>query len=146
MNQISLLIRINAEPIDVYHQVATAEGIAKWFTDATLTQNTEIDSMQLQLWGDTEFIVSELTPASRIVWHCISKDNPWFGTDIVFEFSSDSDRTIVQFDHTGWPEITNLFRDCAMSWAYFLESLKSLIEHGKGTPEGVAPPCDAKAH
>jgi uncharacterized protein YndB with AHSA1/START domain len=145
MTQISLLIRIKADPIEVFNQVATAEGIAKWFTEATLSKNEETDTLQLQLWGETDFIVTELSPPTRIVWHCTSKDNPWFGTDIIFAFSSDSGKTVVTFDHAGWPEVSSLFRDCAMSWAYFLESLRSLIEDGKGTPEEVAPPCEADA-
>ena len=41
----------------------------------------------------------------------------------------------VRFDHLGWAEVTDLFRDCSMSWAYFLESLRTLIEEGRGTPE-----------
>ena len=142
MAQISLLIRINAKPQEVYEQVATAEGIAKWFTGATLSTNDQNGSLQLQLWGKTDFIVAELAPFSRIVWHCISEDNPWFETDIIFEFRCVSGNTVVTFDHDGWPEINERFRDCAMSWAYFLESLRSLIENGEGTPEGVAPSCE----
>jgi hypothetical protein len=42
------------------------------------------------------------------------------------------DRTVVRFDHLGWPEITDRFRDCSMSWAYFLEE-------GQSTPESLAP-------
>jgi uncharacterized protein YndB with AHSA1/START domain len=143
MAQISLLVRIQAEPDHVYEQVATPEGIAKWFTDATLRKNAETDVLELQLWGETNFDVTELSPSSRIAWHCTSTDNPWFGTDMVFEFRAESGRTVVTFDHLGWPETSDRFRDCAMSWAYFLESLRSLIEEGEGTPEGIAPPCDA---
>ena len=51
-------------------------------------------------------------------------------------------RTVVRFDHLGWPEVTDRFRDCSMSWAYFLESLRSLLEEGRGTPESVAPACE----
>lgn len=63
-------------------------------------------------------------------------------TEIVFEFEAQGDDTIVRFDHLGWPDMSDRFRDCSMSWAYFLESLKSLIEEGRGTPESVAPACD----
>jgi len=141
MKQISLLVRINATPKKVYTLVASADGIAKWFTSAVLFTNDKTGLLQLQLWGDTDFEVRELSPSSRIVWHCISQDNPWFGTDIIFEFRAESGKTVVTFDHIGWSEINDFYRDCAMSWAYFLESLSSLSEGGEGTPEGVAPPC-----
>jgi len=142
MAQISLLVRIDEKIETVFEQVATAQGIAKWFTDATMLSDEKTGELQLQLWGKTRFVVSELTPSLRIVWHCVSADNPWFGTDICFSFRVDQGKTLVSFDHLGWPEINDLFRDCAMSWAYFLESLCALLEKGQGTPEGIAPPCN----
>jgi hypothetical protein len=54
-----------------------------------------------------------------------------------------SDATFVRSDHTGWAEVSDCSRDCSTSGAYFLESLESLIEEGKGTPESVAPSCDS---
>jgi uncharacterized protein YndB with AHSA1/START domain len=145
MTQISLLIRIKATPEEVFEQIATSNGIAKWFTEASFSTNKNSGELNLQLWGDTNFEVTELSPSSLMIWHCTSEDNPWFGTDIKFELSSESGKTVVTFDHIGWPEISDLYRDCAMSWAYFLESLRSLIEKGVGTPEGVAPKCEASA-
>lgn len=143
MTKISLLVRINAQPEDVYENLSTANGIAKWFTDAVFSKNEVTEELRLQLWGDTDFKVVEMSPPTRVVWHCISEDNPWFGTDIVFDLKRQSDKTVVIFDHLGWPETSDFYRDCAMSWAYFLESLRSLIEEGKGTPEDRAPTCDA---
>jgi uncharacterized protein YndB with AHSA1/START domain len=145
MSQISLLIRIKASPEEVYEKITTSDGVAKWFTEASYSTDKETGELKLVLWGETDFIVTEQLPPSRIVWHCTSKDNPWFGTDITFELRAESDKTIVVFDHAGWPGISDLYRDCAMSWAYFLESLRSLIEDGAGTPEGVAPKCEASA-
>jgi len=142
MNEISLLIRIHATPEDVFEKIATSDGIAEWFTEASYSTDEETGVLRLQLWGDTDFEVSERSPPSRIVWHCISENNPRFGTDIVFELKTESDKTIVIFDHAGWSEVSHLYRDCAMSWAYFLESLRSSIEEGAGTPEGVAPKCE----
>jgi uncharacterized protein YndB with AHSA1/START domain len=142
MTQISLLIRIKATPEEVFEQIATSNGLAKWFTEASFSTKEESGELNLQLWGETNFRVTELSPSSRMVWHCTSEDNPWFGTDIIFELRSVSDKTVVTFDHVGWPEVSDLYRDCAMSWAYFLESLRSLIEEGVGTPEGVAPKCE----
>ena len=145
MSQISLLIRINADADEVFEKISTASGIAKWFTDANILKDSETGKMKLQLWQETMFDITEFTPSSRIAWHCVSDDNPWYGTNIVFELVAEQGKTIVIFDHTGWPEITEMYRDCAMSWAYFLESLRSLVEEGVGTPEGVAPKCEASA-
>jgi uncharacterized protein YndB with AHSA1/START domain len=136
-------MRIKASPEEVYHQLATSDGVAKWPAEQAYSTDKATGELKLTLWGETDFIVTENLSSSRIVWHCTSKDNPWFGTDIAFELREESDKTLVTFDHAGWPEISDLYRDCAMSWAYFLESLRSLIEDRAGTPQGVAPECEA---
>ena len=145
MTQISLLIRIKASPEEVFEKISTADGIEEWFTDAELSESEKTGELNLQLWGETDFIVTELSPNTRMVWHCTSRDDPWFETNILFELRPESDKTILIFDHTDWPEVSDMYRDCAMSWAYFLESLRSLIEDGAGTPESVAPKCEASA-
>jgi uncharacterized protein YndB with AHSA1/START domain len=144
MAQIAHLVRIHAMPEDVYARVASTSGIAAWFTQATSDRYEEGGVLELR-FGDERvtFVVSDMTAPRRIAWHCTERDNPWFDTDIVFEFAPQGDQTVVRFDHLGWPEITDRFRDCSFSWAYFLESLRLLIEEGRGTPEDVAPPCDA---
>ena len=144
MAEIALLVRIRATPAEVYQRVATTAGIAEWFTEASSADYSEGGQLELRFSDEpVAFDITTLVEPSRIVWHCTTQANSWFGTDIAFEFVPDGERTIVRFDHSGWAGATDRFRDCAMSWAYFLESLCSLLEKGQGTPEGVAPACDS---
>ena len=143
MAQIAHLVRIRAEPETVYRRVASTAGIAEWFTQAFSPDYCEGGTLELRFSDEpVSFTISELTEPSRIVWHCTTQDNSWFDTDIVFEFAAQGEGTVVRFDHLGWPDVTDRFRDCSMSWAYFLESLRSLLEEGRGTPEDVAPACE----
>ena len=143
MAEIAHLVRIRATPEEVYSRVASATGIAEWFTEASCADYRSGGELELRFDGEpVAFTIAELIESSRIVWHCTTRSNSWFDTDIAFEFVAQGDRTLVRFDHTGWPAVTDRFRDCSMSWAYFLESLRLLLEEGRGTPEGVAPPCD----
>jgi uncharacterized protein YndB with AHSA1/START domain len=143
MAQIAHLVRIRATPKDVYQRVATTKGIAEWFTEASSPDYREGGTLELRFSDEpVAFAIREMKEPTRIVWRCTSEENSWFETDIAFEFVADGDRTIVRFDHLGWSEISDRFRDCSFSWAYFLESLRSLIEEGRGTPESVAPPCE----
>ena len=136
MAQISHLVRVRAKPGQVYAQVASAAGIAAWFTRASSSSYEQGGTLELHFPDQTvTFTIAELIPESRVVWRCITSDNPWFETDVVFEFEARGATTTVRFDHLGWPEVSDLFRDCSMSWAYFLESLRALIEEGRGTPE-----------
>jgi uncharacterized protein YndB with AHSA1/START domain len=144
MADIALLVRIRATPAEVFQRVATTAGIAEWFTDAASSEYCAGGKLELRFPGETmSFDVTDLTEPSRIVWRCTTRDNSWFDADIAFDFVPDGDRTHVRFDHTGWPEVSDRFRDCSMSWAYFLESLRALLEEGQGTPEGVAPACES---
>ena len=143
MAQISHLIRIHEKRQEVFRHIATTEGIAAWFTESSSPDYRAGGALELRFPDQrVSFRVTELEEPSRVVWHCVSQENPWFGTDVVFELAEQAGHTVVRFDHGGWPEVTDLFRDCSMSWAYFLESLRSLCEDGRGTPEGVAPPCE----
>jgi len=146
MAQISLLVRIAATPDEIYKYLSTPDGIAKWFTKASFSKNKDSGELNLQLWDNTNFSVTEISTRQELVWHCTSEDDEWFGTDIKFQLRPDSDKTIVIFDHSGWLEVSDFYRDCAMSWAYFLESLRSLIEDGVGTPEEEATECGATAN
>lgn len=143
MAQIAHLVRIRAAPKEVYRRVASTAGIAEWFTEASSPNYREGGTLELRFSGEpVSFTITELTEPSRIVWHCTTEENSWFDTDIAFEFAAQGDHTLVRFDHLGWPEVSDRFRDCSMSWAYFLESLRSLLEDGRGTPERMAPACD----
>ncbi len=143
MAHIAHLVRIRATPEEVFRRVATTDGIAEWFTESSSPDYREGGALELRFPGESvSFTITELKKPSRIVWHCTTRENPWFDTDIVFDFASQGDGTLVRFDHLGWPEVSDRFRDCSMSWAYFLESLRSLLEKGRGTPENLAPPCD----
>jgi len=144
MAAIAHLVRIRATPEEIYRRVATTSGIAEWFTEASSPNYCEGGTLELRFSDESvSFDVTELIEPSRIVWHCTTRENSWFNTDIAFEFVPEGDGTIVRFDHLGWTETTDRFRDCSMSWAYFLESLRSLVEEGRGTPESVAPACDS---
>ena len=143
MAGIAHLVRIRATPESVYRQVASTAGIALWFTQASSPEYRKGGTLELRFSDEpVSFTITELTEPSRIVWHCTTRENSWFDTDIAFEFAAQGDHTLVRFDHLGWPAVSDRFRDCSMSWAYFLESLRLLLEEGRGTPESLAPACE----
>ena len=143
MAQIAHLVRIHATEEEVFRRVASTAGIAEWFTEASSPDYRQGGTLELRFSDESvSFTITELMKPSRIVWHCTTKTDSWFNTDIAFEFATQGDCTIVRFDHLGWPEVTDRFRDCSMSWANFLESLRSLLEEGQGIPESVAPACE----
>jgi uncharacterized protein YndB with AHSA1/START domain len=103
MAQISHLVRIEATPDEVFRRVATSDGIAAWLTRASSSDYRKGGTLEL-LFPDqrVRFTVTELIAPARIIWHCTTKENDWFDTDIAFEFVARGGRTLVRFDHSGW--------------------------------------------
>lgn len=142
MASINLLIRIEAGLADTFAALSTNEGISNWFTRSEC-EDWSVGS-RLSWFGETDMIITAFQDNEKISIH-VNSGGGWENTDITFTLEQAAGKTIVRFDHDNWSEPGDLFRDCAMSWAYFLESLKLYLETGTGTPEGVAPPCESES-
>jgi len=141
MTSINLLIRINASLEETFAALSNNEKIASWFTETECDDWTA--GSAVTWFGETKMTIREIHENEKVAFH-VNSGSGWEGTDIVFSTQQiESDRTLVRFDHEGWTNITDHFRDCAMSWAYFLESLRLYLETGRGTPEELAPKCEA---
>jgi len=142
MSSIHHLIKIDKPSSVVFDALTNNDTIAQWFTE---TQCSEWRAGAKVIWFDsTEMTISQIISNKSITMQ-VNHGSGWENTTLHFEVDSIGDRTTVRFDQTGWPEVTDHFRDCSMSWAYFLESLKLYLETGTGTPEGVAPACGETA-
>jgi hypothetical protein len=78
--------------------------------------------------------VARLDPAGHVSWNCIEGADEWVGTKLSFDLTSKDDETVVLFTHAEWRDPSEFMAHCSARWAYFLLSLKSLVETGKGTP------------
>jgi hypothetical protein len=89
--------------------------------------------------------VTEIAPGEKVVWLVVDSrlegfENPseWTGTEVIFEISSNDDRTEVRFSHLGLVSESECFDSCSSAWGFFVNaSLKRLITDGEGP---TAPP------
>jgi hypothetical protein len=58
----------------------------------------------------------------------------WADTEIEFKISREDGQTLLQFRHSNWREDAKIFPQCSLDWAIFLQSLKGLVETGRGRP------------
>ena len=141
MASINLLVRVQSSPAEIYQVLTSNNGIAMWFTE---TQCEKWRTGAEVKWFDSiDMTISELRENECLRLHVL-RGGGWDDTDIQFSLERDTEKTLVRFDHEGWSEPSDHFRDCAMSWAYFLESLRAYLETGVGTPESVAPACESE--
>jgi uncharacterized protein YndB with AHSA1/START domain len=129
---------ISAPLESVYQAVATPEGIAEWWTrDGVRGESTEGSKLEF-FFGGTEpsavMEVTRLSPEGSVEWDCVGGAEEWIGTRQSFDLTRHGDATVVLFTHADWRHPSDFMAHCSARWAYFLLSLKSLMETGKGTP------------
>jgi uncharacterized protein YndB with AHSA1/START domain len=131
---------ISAPLKSVYEAVATTEGISEWWTrDGVRGESSEGSKVEFY-FGSPEpaaiMEVTQLNPAGHVSWNCVEGADEWVGTKLAFDLTdNDNDNdTVVMFSHADWRNPSEFMAHCSARWAYFLLSLKSLVETGKGTP------------
>jgi uncharacterized protein YndB with AHSA1/START domain len=126
-------------PLDrVYEAVATTEGISEWWTrDGVRGESTEGSKIGFH-FGQPEpaavMEVTRLSPDGHVNWNCVDGADEWVGTKLSFDLTQNGDDTAVMFTHADWRNPSEFMAHCSARWAYFLLSLKSYVETGKGTP------------
>ena len=126
-------------PLDrVYEAVATAEGVAAWWTRDGVRGESAVGG-RLQFYFDQPdpaavMEVTVLDPGGRVQWSCVDGAEEWIGTTLTFDLATDGGDTVVLFSHADWREPTEFMAHCSARWAYFLLSLKAYLETGTGTP------------
>jgi uncharacterized protein YndB with AHSA1/START domain len=86
--------------------------------------------------------ITELVPGKKVVWRVVDssinfvKDkNEWNDTDIVFDIAKKDGKTELRFTHVGLVPRIECYGQCAGAWGFYInESLRGLIETGKGQP------------
>jgi uncharacterized protein YndB with AHSA1/START domain len=126
-------------PLDrVYEAVSTKEGLSEWWTREGV-RGESIEGSRLQFFfGKPEpgavMEVSRLSPAGSVEWNCVEGADEWVGTTLAFDLTAKEGETVVLFSHADWLSPSEFMAHCSARWAYFLLSLKSLVETGRGTP------------
>jgi uncharacterized protein YndB with AHSA1/START domain len=133
-------IGIRAPAAKVYDAVATARGVAGWWTRETTGTAGAGGKVNARFHKDgkeigwTDFTMTRLEPAREVHWRILDGPPEWVGTDVTFELAEDGEMTILNFGHRGWREPVEFMAHCSMKWAAFLLSLRELVETGTGRP------------
>ena len=129
---------VTAPPGPVYEALATTEGIAGWWTRDGVRGESAEGSELAFYFGQPEpaavMAVTRLRPDTTVRWECVGGADEWVGTTLTFDLTPTDDGTAVLFTHAGWREPSEFMAHCSARWAYFLLSLKRLVETGAGTP------------
>jgi uncharacterized protein YndB with AHSA1/START domain len=134
-------VGIEAAPSQVYAALATADGVAGWWTREATGDDRVGGTLTFRFRepggeeiGAFDMEVLELSQDERVRWRVIAGPQEWLGTEVEFSLSRQDDYTIVLFGHRHWREPVEFMAHCSMKWATFLLSLRDLVETGRGKP------------
>ncbi|KKD03162.1 SRPBCC family protein [Streptomyces sp. WM6386] len=132
MADIALQIRIAADPETVYRALSTPEGVAGWFTTGAEIGEGVGALHRLSFPGAPmtwEFRIDEAAAGKRLAQTVVAGPPQWIDTEIVYALEAGPEGgTVVRFDHTGFAEIDDMFREVTMGWAGMFTRLKEYVE------------------
>lgn len=94
--------------------------------------------------GMLQFEIAALEPERRMRWTTRQGPPHWDGTSVTWYLEPIQGGTKVMFAHEGFATIDEIYEQKRGNWRYFLDSLKSYLETGQGTPG--TPPSVASGH
>jgi uncharacterized protein YndB with AHSA1/START domain len=130
-------LTIEATPQRVWGAITEPDEIEKWWADEARVQ-PEVGSLGEFRFrppaGILQFEVTELDKDKKVHW--ISRQGPphWAGTSVTWQLTPVHNGTKLVFTHDGFAQVDTVDDQTRGNWEYFLASLKSYLETGKGTP------------
>src|SRR5687768_13790391 len=110
MPDIAMQIDISAAPDTVYRALTTTDGVAGWWTTKNETGGTVGDLNRCWFPGGMQWDmrVTEAASDAVVAWHLVG--GPRTGTDVRWNLGPAEGGTRLQFDHTGFPAVDEIFR------------------------------------
>jgi len=137
MHEINHQLSINVSPERVYQALITESDLNNWWTRDSKAK-PEVGTVAEFGFGPKfdpfHMRIDELVPNEKVTWHCNGLNPEWIDTVIQFEIKESDNGAQLQMRHNQWKSNEGIFPMCSYEWAYFLMSLKSYLETGKGTP------------
>jgi len=128
---------IAATPESVFNALTQQDEIVRWWADEARVK-PEVGSLGEFRFrppaGVLQFEVAELNDGEKVHW--ISRQGPpqWTGTSVTWQLIPVQNGTHVIFTHDGFANVDAVYEQTRRNWQYFLNSLKSCLATGKGTP------------
>ena len=136
MAEIHHMLLIDVPVERVYQAITDQDGLAAWWTTQVVAKPV-VGSVAEFAFGDryhTAMRVTGLEPSRKVQWECIDGDEEWVGTKIVFDLEKQGEQTLLRFHHTDWRQMTDFYASCNYNWGFYMRSLKTYCETGKGEP------------
>ncbi len=145
MNHYQKSLVLEAGPAIVYAALTKPDGLRGWWSQDCDIAN-EVGGTNHFRFGATnkDMRIEQLQPGRVVRWTCtgahiavgnLCRRDEWVGTQLIFRLLPDAQgRTLLEFEHIGLVPALECYDLCDSGWRYFLDSLRKLVETGRGTP------------
>ena len=129
-------LTIEAAPQRVWGALTLQDEIVQWWAYEARVK-PEVGSLAEFRFRQGAFVmqfeVAELDQDEKVRW--ISKSPPqWAGSRVTWQLTPVHNGTKLIFTQDGFAQVDEAQERTRGAWVYFLASLKSYLETGKGTP------------
>ncbi len=121
----------------VFAALTLPDELARWWT-TDLSAIPEVGSLAEfrfnQGMAVRQFEVAELDAGEKVRWILRQGPAHWVGTSVTWQLMPVQNGTKVVFTQDGFAQVDALYAQTRVEWDYYLDSLTSYLETGKGTP------------
>ena len=133
-------ILVDESPSAVFNAI---NNVSAWWQGAIEGSSNKLNdefTYQMKEFHFSKQKVVEFIPAEKVAWlvtesqlNFIEDKNEWTGTTILFEISTQDNKTQLRFTHAGLNPQVECYGACSNGWQQLIQqSLFSLITTGKG--------------
>ena len=130
-------LTIEAAPPRVWIALTNPDEITRWWSsEARVTPEvgTLAEFRFRPPAGTLQFEVAALDQGKQMRWSSRQGPPKWAGTSVTWHLDPVHNGTNLVFTHDGFVQVDEAYEQIRRNWEYFLNSLKSYLETGKGTP------------
>jgi uncharacterized protein YndB with AHSA1/START domain len=120
----------------VLHGFSVPHDLDQWWT-ATSKGEAKVGAKYELGFGpkyDWRATVTHVVPRTSFELEIDKADPEWVGTRVGVELADAGAGTYVRFHHTGWPAVSDNYRESVYCWAMYLRILRRYLERGETVP------------
>lgn len=133
---------------DIYDALTSQSGLSGWWT-TRVTAAPDVGAVIHFRFGATfnpEMRITALERPRRVTWECIGGHGPWQDNTFEFRVERRDSGCVLRFAQVYSIELGDEeYGRYNFNWGYYLESLRRLVETGRGTPYNRESEEDRKA-
>jgi uncharacterized protein YndB with AHSA1/START domain len=141
-NDFTTSFLVDKSPKEVFEAINNVRG---WWKEDLTGGTSDLNDEFSVHFGDIHYSrhkLTEVVPDTKVVWlttdgslSFVENKGEWIGSTITFDITPKDNQTEVRFTQEGLTPSSECYDNCSVAWGWYMQnSLKELIETGKGQP------------